>query len=177
MLALVGNSLAAIEQRLAALDVVGLRLVVSIVAASILAVCPVWIALVLGWAGLIRYAPRAFGGRQEHDELRAACQAARAAATEARTGLDEACDRIAELERDLAAARVAVRPVQTPNPLYHRVGLHEGSPAFLIEAARKAFRARLHPDRHPQHREEAHQRFIQAEQAFDRIYAERGIRG
>ncbi|WP_091927902.1 hypothetical protein [Methylobacterium sp. yr668] len=178
MRTLVGNGLMVIEQRLTALDEAGLRLVFGIGAAAVLATFPIWGALVLGWGGLIRYAPRAIGGSQELDQLRAACQAARAAATEAGTALDEACERIAELERDLAAARTAVRPAQTPNPLYHRIGLHEGSPTFLIEAARRAFRARLHPDRHPpRHRAEAHRRFVQAEQTFDRIYSERGIRG
>lgn len=176
MLALVGNGLAAIEQRLAALDEIGLRLVAGIGAAAVLATCPIWVALMLGWCGVLRYAPRAIRAAREYDDLRAAVRAAQATAAEARTGLDEACERVAELERDLAAARAAVRPAQTPNPLYHRVGLHEGSPTFLIEAARKAFRARLHPDRNPQHRKQAHQRFVQAEQAFDRIYAERGIR-
>jgi hypothetical protein len=137
MLALVGNCLAAIEQRLAALDEVGLRLVVSVGAVAILAICPIWVAVVLGWCGVLRYTPRAIRAAREHDVLRAAVRAAQAAAAEARTGLDEACERIAELERDLAAARAAVRPAQTPNPLYHRVGLHEGSPTFLIQAARR----------------------------------------
>jgi hypothetical protein len=172
-------ALTTVERSLAShLDEVGLRLVVGIGAAAILAICPVWVALALGWASLIRYAPRAIGTAREHDELRKACRAAEVAAVEAGTGLDEACQRIAELERELAKARTAVRPAPTPNPLYHRVGLHEDSPTFLIEAARKVFRFRLHPDRHPpRHRAEAHRRFVRAEQTFDRIYTERGIRG
>jgi hypothetical protein len=178
MLAQIGDDLTAIEGRLAALDGVGLRLVAGIAAAAILASCPVWAAVALGWVGFIRYAPRAVGVTRKHDALLTACRVAQAAAAEASTGLDEACQRIVELERELAKARTAVRPVQAPNPLYHRVGLHEGSPAFLIEAARQAFRARLRPDRHPpRHRDQAHERFVQAEQAFDRIYAERGLGG
>ncbi|WP_267359331.1 MULTISPECIES: hypothetical protein [unclassified Methylobacterium] len=178
MRALVGNGLMVVEQRLATLDEVELRLIVGIVAAAILAICPNYVALVLGWGGLIRYAPRAIGGSQELDQLRAACAAAQAAATEAGTALDDACERIVELERNLAAARAAVRPAQTSNLLYHCVGLHEGSPTFLIEAARRAFRARLHPDRHPpRHHAEAHRRFVQAEQAFAVIFAKRGIKG
>ncbi|MHB2205358.1 J domain-containing protein [Methylobacterium sp. CM6257] len=176
MLTLVGNGLAAIEQRLAALDEIGLRLVAGIGAAAMLSICPIWVAPVLGWCGVLRYAPRAIRAAREHDGLRAAVRAAQSAAAEARTALDEACERIAELERDLAAARAAVRPAQTPNPLYHRVGLHEGSPTFLIQAARKAFRARLHPDRHPRYREQAHERFVEAEEVFARIFRERGIR-
>lgn len=178
MLAFVGNGLAVIEQRLAALDEIGLRLVAGIGAAAILAICPVWVALVLGWCGVLRYAPRAIGAAREHDDLQAAIRAAQAAAAEAGTGLDEACQRIAELERELAKAQAAIRLAPTPNPLYHRIGLHEDTPTFLIEAARKAFRLRLHPDRHPlRHRQQAHERFVKAEATFDAIYRERGLSG
>ena len=172
-------ALIAVERGLAShLDEVGLRLVVGIGAAAVLAICPAWIALALGLAGLIRYAPRAIGIVREHDELRAACQAAQAAAVEAGTGLDEACQRIAELERELAKARAAIRPARTPDPVYHRVGLHPDSPNFLIEAARRAFRSQLHPDRHPpRHRQQAHERFVRAEATFDTIYRERGLNG
>ncbi|WP_146074010.1 hypothetical protein [Methylobacterium sp. 190mf] len=172
-------ALTTVERSLAShLDEVGLRLVVGIGAAAILAVCPVWIALALGWAGLIRYAPRAIRIAREHDELREVCHAAKAAAAEAGTGLDEACQRIAELERELAKARAAVRPAQVPDPTYHRVGLHSDSPDFLIEAARRAFRSQLHPDRHPpRHRQQAHERFVRAEATFDTIYRERGLNG
>lgn len=172
-------ALIAIEQSLAShLDEVGLRLVVGISAAAVLAICPVWIALVLGLASLIRYAPRAIGVVREHDELREACRVAQAAAAEAGTGLDEACQRISELERELAEEQAAVRPAQVPDPTYHRVGLHPDSPNFLIEAARRAFRSQLHPDRHPpRHRQQAHERFVKAEATFDAIYRERGLSG
>ena len=53
--------------------------------------------------------------------------------------------------------------------IFRKVGLHPGAPEFLVLAARKAFRLALHPDRHPEHRQEAHNRFIKAEAAFDKI--------
>ncbi|WP_462118944.1 J domain-containing protein [Methylorubrum extorquens] len=62
-----------------------------------------------------------------------------------------------------------------PDPLYHSLGLHPGSPDWLVVAARRAFRTRLHPDRHPRHRQQAHERFTRAEAQFDLIYARRGI--
>lgn len=169
--------LTAAEQRLAShLDEVGLRLVVGSMAAGVLAICPIWVALTLGWAGLIRYAPRALRIVREHDELREACRAAEIAAAEAGTGLDEACQRIAELEGELAKAQAAIRLVRVPDPLYHRVGLHSDSPNFLIVAARRIFRSKLHPDRHPaRHRQQAHERFVRAEATFDTIYRERGL--
>lgn len=172
-------ALIAVERSLAShLDEVGLRLVVGIGAAAVLAICPAWVALALGWAGLIRYAPRALGIVRENDELREGYQAAQAAAAEAGTGLDKACQRIAELERELAKAQAAIRPTQTPDPTYHRVGLHPDSPNFLIEVARRAFRSQLHPDRHPpRHRQQAHERFVKAEATFDTIYKNRGLSG
>jgi len=172
-------ALTIVERGLAShLNEVGLRLVAGSAAAAVLALCPIWVALALGWAGLIRYAPRALGIVRERDELRIACQVAKAAAAEAGTGLDEACQRIAELERELAKAQAAVRPAQVPDPTYHRVGLHPDSPTFLIEAARRAFRSQLHPDRHPpKHRQHAHERFVRAEATFDTIYRDRGLSG
>lgn len=78
---------------------------------------------------------------------------------------------IIALKADLMRARSAstVRPETAEQAIFRKVGLHPGAPEFLVVAARKAFRLALHPDRHPEHRQEAHDRFITAEAAFDKI--------
>uniref|UniRef100_A0A9E7ZS39 J domain-containing protein n=1 Tax=Bosea sp. NBC_00436 TaxID=2969620 RepID=A0A9E7ZS39_9HYPH len=67
------------------------------------------------------------------------------------------------------------RPVSEPDPkaaLFRRVGLCENAPPWLVVAARRAYRAALHPDRHPPWaKEEAERRFKRAEATFDAITA------
>lgn len=80
--------------------------------------------------------------------------------------------RIMALEADLAAARVSVRRTveQEGDPVYRRVGLSPSAPDWLVQAARTAYRRRLHPDVHPpHHRQQAHDRYIRAEESFERI--------
>lgn len=62
-------------------------------------------------------------------------------------------------------------PPETPTQrLYRKVGLHEGCPDFLLQAAQAAYRKTLHPDRQPElYREEAERRFMQAEEVFAEI--------
>ena len=80
--------------------------------------------------------------------------------------------RIAHLEGELADARAVARRAADTNgdPVYRRVGLSPSAPDWLVQAARMAYRRRLHPDMHPaQHRQQAHDRYIRAEEAFERI--------
>lgn len=74
-----------------------------------------------------------------------------------------------EIERLRSAA------ASEPDPkaaLFRRVGLNENAPQWLVAAARRAYRATLHPDRHPfRHKNEAERRFIEAEAIFDQIAA------
>lgn len=84
---------------------------------------------------------------------------------------------IAHLEGELADARaVACRTADTTgDPSYRRVGLSPAAPDWLVQAARTAYRRRLHPDVHPpHHRQRAHDRFIRAEEAFEQIARLRG---
>ncbi|ODT21113.1 MAG: hypothetical protein ABS35_18270 [Kaistia sp. SCN 65-12] len=83
----------------------------------------------------------------------------------------------AESER-LRAELQRLRPAATasePDPkavLYRRVGLVKDAPPWLVAAARRAYRAALHPDRHPaQYKGEAERRFLEAEAIFDQIAA------
>lgn len=77
-----------------------------------------------------------------------------------------------EVER-LRSASTASEP-DPRTALYRRVGLNENAPPWLILAARRAYRARLHPDRHPEHhKQEAGLRFKLAEATFDEIAASR----
>ena len=80
--------------------------------------------------------------------------------------------RISHLEGELVNARAAARRAADTNddPVYRRVGLSPSAPNWLVQAARTAYRRRLHPDVHPpQHRQQAHDRYIRAEEAFERI--------
>lgn len=57
--------------------------------------------------------------------------------------------------------------------LFGRVGLSPAAPEWLVAAARRAYRAALHPDRHPTAvKEEAEKRFKAAESVFDQIAAQ-----
>lgn len=86
--------------------------------------------------------------------------------------LAERDTRIKTLEADLTAARVSAGRTaeRDGDPVYRRVGLSPSAPDWLVTAARTAYRRRLHPDVHPpHHRPQAHDKYIRAEEAFDRI--------
>ncbi|MDX3806793.1 hypothetical protein ACXIUS_29375 [Bosea thiooxidans] len=73
----------------------------------------------------------------------------------------------AELQRLRAAA---ASEYDANAALFGRVGLSPAAPEWLVAAARRAYRAALHPDRHPTHRKmEATRRFTLAEEIFDQI--------
>ncbi|MBM6583993.1 hypothetical protein ILT44_27720 [Microvirga sp. BT689] len=62
------------------------------------------------------------------------------------------------------------RPETPAQRLYAKVGLHEGCPEFVLQAARTAYRKALHPDGQPErHRVEAERRFVEAEGVFEEI--------
>jgi HAMP domain-containing protein len=74
-----------------------------------------------------------------------------------------------EIERLRSAAASELDPKAA---LFRRVGLNENAPQWLVAAARRAYQAALHPDRHPfRHKSEAERRFIEAEAIFDQIAA------
>ncbi len=80
------------------------------------------------------------------------------------------------LERDLQNAKAA-QTHNRPNPLFRRVGLDENAPEWVVVAARRAYRSRLHPDGHPAHRKaEAERRFKLVEEVFAEIWKIRGFR-
>lgn len=86
--------------------------------------------------------------------------------------LEERDTRIKILEADFAAAQTSARRTaeRDGDPVYRRVGLSPSAPEWLVQAARTAYRRRLHPDVHPvRHRGQAHDYFIRAEEAFERI--------
>lgn len=75
----------------------------------------------------------------------------------------------AEIAELLASPSAAAR---SRVALHARVGLAENAPEWLVTSARRAYRSRLHPDRHPPHRrQEAEDRYKLAEQVFDEIAA------
>jgi hypothetical protein len=60
--------------------------------------------------------------------------------------------------------------------LFRSVGLHSSAPDFLLFAARREFRRRLHPDTHPSARKtEFTRKFQNSEEAFAEIWRLRGL--
>jgi len=62
-------------------------------------------------------------------------------------------------------------------PIFRSVGLDEKCPEWVAVAVRRAYRAKLHPDRHPARvKPQAEERFKKAEQAFAEIWRWRGFK-
>ena len=146
----------------------------------VLAVVNPTIGVVTMCGAVVRYAPIALTrAAQERFLADAQCSASKRV-NAAQSALRAAQERIRDLERDLNMAQQVAKPPGSPkvDPDYHAVGLHEGAPPWLIESARKAYRLRLHPDRHPTAlKGAAHERFVAAEARFDAIYSRRGMHG
>lgn len=137
---------------------------------------PWWLWPCLGWVLALRYMPLALDRDGELQQEQLAHLEARAAAERAEAAVRQARMTIMSLRREQAqAAQAAVQDDNPADPLHHAVGLHPRSPDWLVVAARKAYRSRLHPDRHPRHRQQAEQRFVKAEQVFQQLYAKRGL--
>lgn len=161
-------------QRLRSMTV--LRTIVIVVSLMLFSYMPTFAGLLI-WAAAIRYVPLALHERQERHRI--AC--ARKAAADQAEAASEALRRLQahsaalEQEIDRLNSREATQSGMEIDPLYRTVGLHERAPDWLVVAARRAYRANLHPDRHPRHREQAHERFVRAEAMFDTIYAQRQL--
>lgn len=95
---------------------------------------------------------------------------ARLEATEAR--LREAEQRASAAERALATETLPARG----NAVLRRVHLSETAPAWMVEAARRAFRLRFHPDRFadPAMKARAEETFKEAEEVFRQITTNHG---
>jgi hypothetical protein len=138
------------------------------------------IGIILICAALLRYGPVALTRTAQERFLTDAHRSASDSANATQAALRAAEKRVREIERDLIAVREAAERFSKAeiDPAYHAVGLHEGAPTWLIESARKAYRLRLHPDRHPAaHKAAAHEKFVMADAKFAQIYARRGMRG
>jgi hypothetical protein len=82
--------------------------------------------------------------------------------------MSDAARRVIALQSELAAAR----RIGAADPLAASVGLHQSAPAFLVAAARRAYRRQWHPDVHPAHlKKSAEESFKRFDDAFDRIEA------
>ncbi|WP_043352505.1 hypothetical protein [Methylobacterium sp. B1] len=88
--------------------------------------------------------------------------------------LQIAMARVEELEAELTVARQRAAGM-TSDPLFRSVGLDADAPDYIVQAARRAHRVALHPDKHPpERRQAAHERYVAAEAAFDAIARRRG---
>lgn len=154
-----------------------LRTIVIVVSLMLLSYTPTFGGLLI-WAAAIRYLPLALREREQRQCIARAGKDAADHAEAASEALRRLQAHTAALEQEIdrLLAREATQSRTTTDPLYRSVGLHERAPDWLVIAARRAYRANLHPDRHPQHREQAHDRFVRAETVFDTIYAQRQIR-
>ncbi|GJE73115.1 hypothetical protein [Methylorubrum podarium] len=165
------------EQVLRVRSVPVMRTIVIVVSLMLLSYVPTAGGFLI-WAAAIRYIPLALHERQQRHRIAWAHKAADDQAEAASEALKRLQAHTAALEQEIErlSAREPTESRMEPDPLFLRVGLHERAPDWLVVAARRAYRANLHPDRHPQHREQAHDRFVRAETVFDSIYAQRQIR-
>ncbi|CAO4170563.1 J domain-containing protein [Methylorubrum aminovorans] len=165
------------EQVLRLRSVTVMRAILVILSLVMLSYAPM-IGGLLIWAATVRYAPMALHERQKRHRI----ALARKAADDNAAAVSEVLRRLQahtvalEQEIDRLRASEATKNRMATDPSYRSVGLHERAPDWLVIAARRAYRTYLHPDRHPRHREQAHDRFVQAETVFDTIYAQRQIR-
>ena len=136
------------------------------------------IAIILMWVAVVRYLPMALYERQGRHWARTAWRRTEQHANALSEALTRSLERSAELEQELERLKANQRSSRSAqgDPLYRKVGLHEAAPDWLIVAARRAYRGRLHPDRHPQHRAQAHDRYLRAEAVFDAIAEQRAAK-
>jgi hypothetical protein len=108
----------------------------------------------------------------EHARLRAEINSLQYALATAQGRAAGLSDLITELKRQVAASGSG-----PSDELYGRVGLHPASPDFVVVAVRRETRRHYHPDLHPGKRKaEYTRRFQDAEQAFDEIFQQRGLK-
>ncbi|WP_201860155.1 hypothetical protein [Microvirga soli] len=137
-----------------------------------------WPVLAVGvlWISVVWAIPLMLSDRRELVRLRSVCQSAGAEAGTLRNVLIAAQEQIARLEQELQEAKEHQGRESKGHRVFRRVGLDTAAPRFVIDAARKEFRRRLHPDLHPVHRKlEAERRFKEAEAVFDEIWRVRGF--
>ncbi|MGH1570892.1 hypothetical protein ACRAWG_09715 [Methylobacterium sp. P31] len=130
---------------------------------------PPWLTILVLWSAALRYVPLIASAARRHKRARRALEVERESHVAI---LAERNAQIAALEVNLARARsnAGVGQETEEERTYRQVGLHRRAPDFLITAARRAYRAALHPDRQLQrHRQQAHQPYLQAETVFERI--------
>jgi len=147
------------------------RLWLAITISVALATLPLVIAGPVLWIVSMQYVMLAESLGRVLGEHRRAQRQANTALKRSTALLAERDAQIAALEADLTQARSnsGARRETDEARAFRQVGLHPRAPDFLITAARRAFRAALHPDRHPRHRSEAHSRFLKADAVFERI--------
>jgi hypothetical protein len=157
---------------------------VIIIAASLylFANFPMVLLLTL-WVAVVWLVPRVFRGRTtfiqpepEPDPV------AEAVAEFLQVQLNEAEEKIAQLERDLEASKQSAKASASErseargHPVFRRVGLDQDCPRWVAELVRREYRKRLHPDAKPPHQKgEATRRFQEMERTFGEIWEMRGF--
>lgn len=152
----------------AAIHPLALKLAFVIVLGGLLAVAPTitrWLIVVL----VMLIVPAALDLRGRLATAQRQLRKAAKIEAGACAALRIAIARVDELEGELDEIRR--RPTGSTNdPIYRRVGLDADAPDYVVQAARRAHRLALHPDKHPpEQRQAAHERYVAAEAAFDGI--------
>jgi len=112
--------------------------------------------------------------RVERDDLASRVEAMERETTKLRRELDHARREAQRLRQELDCQLVKA----DHDGLYRGLGLDPDAPDFVLVAARKAHRFDAHPDRvTPWLKEEAHRRFVRAEEIFAQIWQLRGMKG
>lgn len=147
------------------------RLWLAVLIAAALATLPLVIAGPVIWVFSMQFVMLAESLSRVLGDHRRAQRRADVAFEKNASLLAERDAQIASLAAELASARstFGARRETDEERSFRQVGLHPRAPEFLITAARRAYRAALHPDRHPRNRSEAQDRYLNAEAVFVRI--------
>lgn len=167
----VGATLTPFEIRILSLPGWHLRLWLAFTIAAAMATLPIVIAGPVIWVCSMQFVMLAESVSRVLGDHRRAQRRADTAHERNAAHLAERDAKIASLAAELAVARSnsGARRETEEERTFRQVGLHPRAPEFLITAARRAYRSRLHPDRHPRHRSEAQDRYLKAEAAFEEI--------
>jgi uncharacterized small protein (DUF1192 family) len=134
------------------------------------------------WAMIIWLVPRAYRDYREVRRLRALANPAAERVKELETDLILIRETNVALLAEIEQLQAHAASTNAPNsraaghPLFRRVGLDQDAPKWVIEAVRKEYRKRLHPDaKPPGQKVEAERRFKEMEAVFAEIWTMRGF--
>jgi len=135
------------------------------------------------WALLIWAAPRVIRDRREARRFRTMSGLLVLRIDTLEAELASAADLNDRLQKQVRGFQESFASTDGPSPrkgsghlLFWKVGLDQDAPQWVIEAVRREYQKRLHPDtKPPEQKVEAERRFKSAEEVFSEIWRVRGF--